>query len=57
MKALANNLLSQQQITQYIADFPSLSSTISDFELTLTLIINADLLSVHKTRIDSNLSE
>ena len=51
--ALDNNLSSQQQITPYSADFPSLSSTDSDFELTLTLIIITDLLSVPRTRIDS----
>ena len=53
--ALDNNLSSQQQITPYSADFPSLSSTNSDFELTLTLIIIMDLLSVPKTRTDSDL--
>ena len=45
------------KLQQYSADFPSLSSTNSDFELTLTLIINTDLLSVPTTRMDSNLSE
>ena len=49
-----NNTI-QQQITPHSADFPSLSSTNSDFELTLTLIIIADFLSVPKTRIDSDL--
>ena len=39
------------------ADFLSLSSIAFDFKLTLTLIINTDLLSVPTTRIDSNLSE
>ena len=52
---LDNNLSSQQQITPYSVDFPSLSSTNSDLKLTLTLIIITDLLSVLKTRIDSDL--
>ena len=46
--ALDNNLSLQQQITPYSADFLSLSSTNSDFELTLTLIIITDFLSVPK---------
>ena len=52
--ALDNNLLSQHnKLQRYSADFPSLSSTNSDFVLTLTLIINTDLLSVPTTRIQS----
>ena len=47
------NLSSQQQITPSSADFSSLSSTNSGFELTLTLIITSDLFSVPKTHIDS----
>ena len=47
----------KNKLQRYSEDFPSLSSTNSDFELTLTLIINADLLSVPRTRSDSNLSE
>ena len=43
--------------TTYSAEFRFLSSTNSDFELTLTIINNMDLLSVLTTPIDSNLSE
>ena len=43
--------------TIYSAEFRSLFSTNSDFELTLTLIINMDLLFVLTTPIDSNLFE
>ena len=43
--------------TTYSTEFRSLSSTNSDFEFSLTLIINLDLLSVLTTPIDSNLSE
>ena len=53
--ALDNNRSSQQQIRPCSSDFPSLSSTNSDFELTLTLIIITDFLSVPKTRIGSDL--
>ena len=42
------------KLQQYSANFPYLSSTNSDFELTLTLIINTDFLSVPKTHIDSD---
>ena len=45
------------KLQRYSADFPSLSSTNSDFELTLTLIIITNFLSVPKPRIYSNLSE
>jgi len=43
------------KLQRYSADFPSLSATNSDLEL--TLIINMDLPSVHTTRFDSNPSE
>ena len=44
-----------KKLQRYRADFPSLSSTNYDFELTLTLVINTDFLSVPKTRIVSDL--
>ena len=37
-----------RKLQRYCADFPSLSSTNCDFELTLTLVINTDILSVPK---------
>ena len=42
------------KLQQYSADFPSLSSTNSGFELTLTLIIITDFPSVATTHVDSN---
>ena len=47
----------KKKLQQYRADFSSLSSNNCDFELTLTLVINTDFMSVPKTRIDCNLSE
>ena len=37
-----------KKLQRYSADFPSLSSTNCDFELTLTLAINTDFLSIPK---------
>ena len=43
-----------KKLQQYSADFSSLSSTNCDFELTLTLAINTDFLSVSKVPSISN---
>ena len=45
------------KLQRYSANFFSLSPTISDFELTLTLIIKTDLLFVPTTPIDADISE
>ena len=47
------------KLQRHSADFPCLSSTNSDFGLTLILIIDTDLPSIPTTRrpIDSNLSK